>query len=90
MRLKWIYGVGAPMNFIATAVVNPKLEDYTPFLETMKEESTLSMVVVGAARLLVRRKIFHHQRERERERERDELMIFGILVMTSLDFKFSF
>ena len=58
----------------------------------MKEESTLSMVVVGAARLIVRRKIFHHQRERERERERerDELMIFGILVMTSLDFKFSF
>ena len=79
------------MNSLATwRVVNPAQEDYTPFLETMKEESTLSMVVVGAARLLVRRKIFHHQRERERERERDELMIFGILVMTSLDFKFSF
>ena len=77
------------MNSLATwRVVNPAQEDYTPFLETMKEESTLSMVVVGAARLLVRRKIFHHQRERERER--DELMIFGILVMTSLDFKFSF
>ena len=69
MRLKWIYGVGAPVNSIAIGcVVNSALEDYTPFLETMKEESTLSMVVVGAARLLVRRKIFHHQRERERER----------------------
>ena len=60
------------MNSLATwRVVNPAQEDYTPFLETMKEESTLSMVVVGAARLLVRRKIFHHQRERERERERE-------------------
>ena len=66
------------MNSLATwRVVNPAQEDYTPFLETMKEESTLSMVVVGAARLLVRRKIFHHQRERERERWVNDFWDFG-------------
>ena len=77
------------MNSLAIGrAVNLVQEDYAPFLKTMKEEATLSMVVVGAVRFLVRRKIFHHQREREREA--DELMILGILVMTSLDFKFSF
>ena len=61
MRLKWIYGVGAPVNSIAiVCVVNPTLEDYTPFLETMKEDSTLCMVVVGVARFLARRRIFYH------------------------------
>ena len=66
MRLKWMYRGGAPMNSIATAVVNPELEDYTPFLETMKEESTLSMVVVGVARFLARTKIFYRRQERGR------------------------
>jgi glucose-6-phosphate 1-dehydrogenase len=57
--LKWIYGVGAPANSLATErVVNPAQEDYIPFLETKKEESTLSIVVVGASGDLARRKIF--------------------------------
>ena len=64
MKWKWIYGVGALVNTLAIGcVVNPALEDYTLFLETMKEESTLSMVVVGVARFLARRKIFYHQQE---------------------------
>ena len=57
--MKWIYGVGAPANSLATErVVNPVQEDYIPFLETVKEESTLSIVVVGASGDLARRKIF--------------------------------
>uniref|UniRef100_A0A2N9IIJ9 Glucose-6-phosphate 1-dehydrogenase n=1 Tax=Fagus sylvatica TaxID=28930 RepID=A0A2N9IIJ9_FAGSY len=50
---------GAPANSLATErVVNPAQEDYIPFLETKKEESTLSIVVVGASGDLARRKIF--------------------------------
>ncbi|KAL4598653.1 hypothetical protein ACB092_11G073900 [Castanea dentata] len=50
---------GAPANSLATErVVNPVQEDYIPFLETVKEESTLSIVVVGASGDLARRKIF--------------------------------
>ncbi|KAK4594308.1 hypothetical protein RGQ29_018116 [Quercus rubra] len=50
---------GAPANSLATErVVNPVQEDCIPFLETVKEESTLSIVVVGASGDLARRKIF--------------------------------
>ncbi|KAM4071278.1 hypothetical protein ACB094_11G050100 [Castanea mollissima] len=50
---------GAPANSLATErVVNPVQEDYIPFLQTVKEESTLSIVVVGASGDLARRKIF--------------------------------
>ncbi|XP_050279714.1 glucose-6-phosphate 1-dehydrogenase, chloroplastic-like [Quercus robur] len=50
---------GAPANSLATErVVNPVQEHYIPFLETVKEESTLSIVVVGASGDLARRKIF--------------------------------
>ncbi|XP_075647160.1 glucose-6-phosphate 1-dehydrogenase, chloroplastic-like [Castanea sativa] len=50
---------GAPANSLATErVVNPVQEDYIPFLETVKEKSTLSIVVVGASGDLARRKIF--------------------------------
>ena len=52
-------------TLVIGCVVNPTQEDYTPFLETVMEESTLSMVV-GATRFLARRKIFHHQQERGR------------------------
>ena len=67
------------MNSIAiVCVVNPALEDYTPFLETMKEESTLSMVVVGVARFLARRRIFYHQQERgRRDRWVNDFRDFG-------------
>ena len=66
------------MNTLAIGcVVNPTQEDYTPFLETVMEESTLSMVV-GATRFLARRKIFHHQQERgRRDRWVDDFRDFG-------------
>ena len=67
------------MNSIAIGcVVNSALEDYTPFLETMKEESTLSMVVVGVARFLARTKIFYRQQERgRRDRWVNDFRDFG-------------
>ena len=59
LRLKWIYGLGAPASSPVTErVQKPTQEEYIPFLETDKEESTLSIVVVGASGDLARRKIF--------------------------------
>ena len=67
------------MNSLATwRVVNPAQEDYTPFLETMKEESTLSMVVVGQqGSLLGERSSTTNERERERERWVNDFWDFG-------------
>ncbi|KAE8075514.1 hypothetical protein FH972_014223 [Carpinus fangiana] len=50
---------GAPASSPVTErVEKPTQEEYIPFLETDKEESTLSIVVVGASGDLARRKIF--------------------------------
>jgi hypothetical protein len=59
LRLKRIYGLGAPVSSLVTErVEKPAQEEYIPFLETEKEEPTLSIVGVGASGDLARRKIF--------------------------------
>ncbi|KAG7984940.1 hypothetical protein I3843_04G186000 [Carya illinoinensis] len=50
---------GAPVNSLTTErIENPAQKEYIPFLETEKDETTLSIVVIGASGDLSRRKIF--------------------------------
>lgn len=59
LRLKRTCGLGAPASSVVTErVEKPAQEEYIHFLETEKDESTLSIVVVGASGDLARRKIF--------------------------------
>ncbi|XP_041007024.1 glucose-6-phosphate 1-dehydrogenase, chloroplastic-like isoform X1 [Juglans microcarpa x Juglans regia] len=50
---------GARVNSLTTEhVENPAQKEYIPFLETEKDETTLSIVIIGASGDLSRRKIF--------------------------------